>query len=116
MKPLFVVAFSMLYLSFQAQVNLGGLVKERASEAKDKAKDKARDKLHENLEKQRKEYDESNFNYAICFLDNSGAFESEEKGSALGTTFTNLNKLAHNEEKTTEERAYTSLRNGELLM
>jgi CHAT domain-containing protein len=116
MRSLLVISLSILYLHFQAQVNLGGFVKERAAEARDKAKDKTRDKFNENIEKQRREYDESNFNYAICFLDNSGSFESEEKGSALGTTFTNLNKLTHNEEKTTEERAYTSLRNGELLM
>lgn len=91
-----------------SQFGLGGI----ASELKDKAKQKAKDKANENLEKQRKEYDESNFNYAISFLDNSGSFEAAEKGNSYLGAF----KFFTHQEKTTEEQAYTNLKNGELLM
>lgn len=99
-----------------SQINVGGFVKEKANEAKDKAKEKGREKATESLEKQRKEYDESNFNYAICFLDNSGTFEAEEKGNAFSSTIMNAAKVANEEEKSIEDRAYTNLKNGELLM
>lgn len=65
-----------------AQINVGGLLKDKSNEVKEKAKEKARGKATESLEKQQKEYDESNFNYAICFLDNNGNFEAAEKGIA----------------------------------
>lgn len=102
--------------TLSAQVNVGGFLKDKSNEAKDKAKEKARDKATESLEKQQKEYDESNFNYAICFLDNSGNFEAAEKGNAHSSTILNTIKLANNEEKSIEDRAYTNLKNGELLM
>ena len=103
-------------LSAHSQINVGGFLKDRAAESKDLIKAKAKEKATENLEKQRKEYDESNFNYAISFLDNSGTFESEEKGNAFSGTILNSMKLADDQEKTIEERAYTNLKNGELLM
>lgn len=104
------------YALFYAQVDLGGLVKEKARQAQQKAKDKAFEKSSSYWENQRKAYDESNFNYAICFLDNSSLFESEEKGNALaGSLFSGTKKLA-GEEKSPEERAYTNLKNGELLL
>src|SRR3954468_22080703 len=108
----------LVLLSFinYSQVNVGGFLKEKAGESKDKLKGKAREKANENLEKHRKEYDESNFNYAISFLDNSGTFEADEKGNAFSSTILNTNNLIKNEEKTTEERAYTNLKNGELFM
>lgn len=99
-----------------AQVDFGGFVKNKALELKDKAKEKATTKSLEALDKKRKEYDESNFNYAICFIDNSGLFETSERGSGFANDFLNGFKLIKKEEKTAEERAYTNLRNGELLM
>ena len=97
-------------LSTYSQVNMGGFLKEKANESKDKLKQKGREKATENLEKQRKEYDESNFNYAISFLDNSGTFEAEEKGNAFSSTLLNTAKVANNEEKSVEDRAYTNLK------
>jgi CHAT domain-containing protein len=115
-KNILFLIFLAALLRLQAQINVGGLLKEKAMSSKDKLKDKAREKATENLEKQRKEYDESNFNYAISFLDNSGTFEAEEKGNAFSNTLLNSAKLANDEEKSIEERAYTNLKNGELLM
>ena len=40
----------------------------------DNANKKIKEKTTGKLEKKQKEYDESNFNYAISFLDNSGLF------------------------------------------
>jgi len=106
------------FLSFggHSQINVGGFLKDKANESKEKIKEKSREKATESLEKQRKEYDESNFNYAISFLDNSGTFESEEKGNAFSSTLLNTAKAANEEEKSVEDRAYTNLKNGELLM
>src|SRR3954468_21107430 len=108
----------LVLLSFinYSQVNVGGFLKEKAGESKDKLKGKAREKATESLEKQRKEYDESNFNYAISFLDNSGTFEAEEKGNAFSGNLLSATKLANNEEKSIEDRAYTNLKNGEILL
>ncbi|MEI6021795.1 MAG: tetratricopeptide repeat protein, partial [Bacteroidota bacterium] len=78
-------------------------------------KDKIKEKVNEKFEKKQKDYDESNFNYAILFLDNSSAFEADEKGSAFSSTLYNSSRLVTHEEKTLEDRAYTNLKNGELL-
>ncbi|MBA3662860.1 MAG: CHAT domain-containing protein [Bacteroidetes bacterium] len=103
-------------LMVPAQVSLGGFMKDKANEAKDKAKSKVREKTTESWEKKRLEYDESNFNYAISFLDNSGVFEADEKGNAFTGTALNSVKFLNREGKSVEERAYTNLKNGEILM
>jgi CHAT domain-containing protein len=104
--------FLLFFSPALAQINLGDFVKNKALDAKDFA----HDKVIEKLEKQRQQFDESNFNYAICFTENSGAFETEEKGSALSNLALNADQALQKEAKSTEQRAYTNLRNGELLM
>jgi hypothetical protein len=99
-----------------AQMDLGGFMKDKANEAKDKAKKTVREKTTEHWEKKRQEYDESNFNYAISFLDNTGLFEATEKGNNFSSTLLSGAKFANNEEKSVEDRAYTNLKNGEILM
>ncbi len=113
---IFVSALIFLALESGAQLDMGGFMKDKANEVRDKVKQKAREKATEGLEKQRKEYDESNFNYAICFLDNRGTFEAEEKGNVFSSTLLNSAKFANHEEKSLEDRAYTNLKNGEILM
>lgn len=115
-KIQYLCGFVFLSTLLSAQVDVGGFIKNKSQEAKEKAKEKAREKATESLEKQQKEYDESNFNYAICFLDNSGNFEAAEKGNAYSSTLLNTIKVANNEEKSVEDRAYTNLKNGEMLM
>lgn len=105
----------LISISF-SQVNIGGFMKDKMNDAKDKAKSKVRERTTEHWEKKRAEYDESNFNYAISFLDNSGLFESDEKGNSFTSTALNTAKLINNEEKSLEDRAYTNLKNGEILM
>ncbi|MDI1353999.1 MAG: CHAT domain-containing protein [bacterium] len=116
MRVVFIIVYLLCAVCSTSQVDVGGFAKDRANEAKDRAKDKARDKAMESLEKQRKDYDESNFNYAISFLDNSGTFEAEEKGNAFSSALINGAKFVNNEEKSAEDRAYTNLKNGEILM
>lgn len=81
----------------------------------DYIKNKAKDKVNEKLDKKQKEYDESNFNYAILFLDNSSAFEADEKGLSISSNIQSSSKFLNKGEKSVEERAYTNLKNGELL-
>jgi CHAT domain-containing protein len=108
----FLVGCSMAH----AQLDLGGFMKDKANEAKEKTKKAVREKTTENWEKKRQEYDESNFNYAISFLDNTGLFEASEKGNSFSSTLLSGAKFANNEEKSVEDRAYTNLKNGEILM
>ena len=68
------------------------------------------------FEKKQKEYDESNFNYAISFLDNSGLFEADEKGNANNNILLNGTKRLTGNGITLEDDAYSFLKNGEALM
>ncbi len=77
---------------------------------------KIKDKTTGKLEKKQKEYDESNFNYAISFLDNSGLFEADEKGNANNNTLLNSTKRLTGDGVTIEDDAYSCLKNGEALM
>jgi CHAT domain-containing protein len=103
-------------LKIQAQISFETIAKEKGQELKDKAREKARQKAQQALEKQQKEFDESNFNYLICFLDNSGSFEADEKGNRLTSSIQNLSDLIEDKEKSTEDKAYTNLKNGEMLL
>ncbi|MBA3679787.1 MAG: CHAT domain-containing protein [Bacteroidetes bacterium] len=114
-KNIYVAVLSIVF-SLSGFAQLGGFMKDKANQAKDKAKAKVREKTTESWEKHQNEYDASNFNYAISFLDNSGVFEADEKGGAFNSNLTSAAKFANNEEKTIEERAYTNLKNGEILM
>ena len=104
MQKILVYGLLISSLGMRAQIGLGGLLKEKIKE-----------KTNESFEKKQKLYDESNFNYAILFLDNSSAFEADESGSTFSSTLFNASKLITHEEKTVEERAYTNLKNGEML-
>jgi CHAT domain-containing protein len=108
------IGFLLLLFGYKAtsQINVGGFMKDKATQAKNKVKEKTT----ESWEKNQKEYDASNFNYAISFLDNSGVFEADEKGGTFRSNLRGALKFLNSEEKTIEERAYTNLKNGEILM
>ncbi len=89
---------------------------DRLREKIDAKAQKMGDKFLAKYEKQQKEYDESNFNYSICFLDNSGLFEADEKGSSFASVMLGGARIANQEEKTLEDRAYNNLKAGELFM
>ncbi len=77
---------------------------------------KIKEKTTDKWEKRRQEYDESNFNYAICFLDNSGLFEADEKGNGLSSMFLGAVTGGSNDGDITSEPAYRALKNGEMLL
>ena len=77
---------------------------------------KIKNETTDKLEKKQKEYDESNFNYAISFLDNSGLFEADEKGNSNNNTLLNSTKRLKGDGVTLEDDAYSYLKNGELFM
>jgi CHAT domain-containing protein len=108
------IGFLLLLFGYKAtsQINIGGFMKDKATQAKNKVKEKTT----ESWEKNQKDYDASNFNYAISFLDNSGVFEADEKGGTFRSNLRGALKFLNSEEKTIEERAYTNLKNGEILM
>ncbi len=103
-----------------AQINLGGLkdkLKDKTDNAvADKFKNKAKSQLSESLDKSRKEFDESNFNYAISFIDNSGTFENDEKGSSVGNSISSAKKFSEGNDISAEDKAYMNNHNGEMFM
>jgi CHAT domain-containing protein len=111
-RILFGVVSFLFLLNGVSQIDVGGFIKDRAVKAKTKVKEKTTD----SWEKNQKEYDASNFNYAISFLDNSGLFEAEEKGGTFTSNLLSVANFANNKEISKEDRAYTNLKNGELLM
>lgn len=120
MKKFYAVALFLLSSVFAfAQFNLGNLkdkVNNAGGDAAQKLKDRAKSQLSESLDKSRKEFDESNFNYAISFIDNSGTFENDEKGSSVGNSIANAKKLSEGNDISAEDKAYANNRNGELFM
>ena len=95
-----------------AQINLKNIIKSKTNVLKEKALEKTA----AGAEKKSREFDETNFNYAISFLDNSALFEADEKGSSLVSDLLLGSKMASKEVRTTEDVAYTNLKNGEMLM
>ncbi len=112
-KRFFLIPILFLFsIHTSAQVDVEGFIKRKT----DKLKEKTREKTTDVWEKQQNEYDASNFNYAISFLDNSGLFEADEKGGTFTSNLLSATKIAKAGEVTKEERAYTNLKNGEILM
>ena len=103
-----------------AQINLGGLrdkIKDKTDNAiADKFKNQGKSQLSESMDKSRKEFDESNFNYAISFIDNSGTFENTEKGSSIGKTILNAKTFYDGNDISAEDKAYSNNHNGEMFM
>ena len=106
------VVFLLLIFGGKAQKNMNDFLEEKANKLREKTKKKTTD----NWEKKQQEYDASNFNYAISFLDNSGLFEAEEKGGTFTSNLLGAANFASSQEISIEDRAYNNLKNGELLM
>lgn len=119
-KKLLSLGFVLTFSICLAQINLGGLkdkLKEKTDNAiADKLKNQAKNQLNESLDKSRKEFDESNFNYAISFIDNSGTFENSEKGSSVGKTISGAKSFYEGNDISLEDKAYANNHNGEMFM
>lgn len=80
MKKLFFLSlFVCCVFKLSSQIDLKGGLNKAKQDAINKAKTAADNKI----DASRKEFDESNFNYAISFSDNAGLFETKEKGDRL---------------------------------
>ncbi len=87
--------------------------------AKWKAREKAKEQIDKKLEKARNEFDASNFNYAICFSDNSALFETEEKGARATNYLAELREKKEGGESEADkkyDRAYLLTGQGEIWM
>jgi CHAT domain-containing protein len=118
-----IILLTVLFFDFcftNAQINIGGLkdkLKEKTDNAvADKFKSQGKSQLAESMDKSRKEFDESNFNYAISFIDNSGTFENSEKGSSIGKTISNAKTFYNGNDISAEDKAYANNHNGEMFM
>ncbi|MBS1653182.1 MAG: CHAT domain-containing protein [Bacteroidetes bacterium] len=105
LKKIFLGIFFVLSNLNYAQFGLGGLM--------NTAKNKLKSSTTDVWDKKRKDYDESNFNYAISFLDNSGLFEADEKGDIFSRSMSGWVKNTYTDPN---ENAYNFLKNGEMLM
>ncbi|MBK6834859.1 MAG: CHAT domain-containing protein [Bacteroidetes bacterium] len=118
-----ILLFLLLFTSISfAQINMDGLKNLAKDKAKQKAHDaavaaraKMNDAIDKKLEKERAEFDASNFNYAISFTDNSGLFETEEKGSKVSNTLISSKDFLKGKELTDYQKAYGYNRKGEIL-
>lgn len=119
LKKFITPAFIFLSLSAFPQFNLGSIrdkVKESNDNALNELKNRGKNKTQESLDKAKKDFDASNFNYAISFIDNSGTFENQEKGSSVGTTISNAKSFYNGNDISDEDKAYAHNHSGELLM
>ena len=78
-KNLLLLSCTFLFGSAFSQIDLKGALNRAKDDAVSRAKDAGKNKVDDS----RKEFDESNFNYAISFSDNAGLFETKEKSDRL---------------------------------
>lgn len=118
----FSIALTLILFNLNAQVDFGSF----GNKIKDKAKEAGKEKLIETknntltaidkkLEKSRQEFDDSNFNYAISFADNSGLFETNEKGTRATGALKNTMDFLNEKETSNYQRAYGYNSKGEIF-
>ncbi len=119
-KPKLLLTFlALISLSMSSQINMGGL-SGLAGGLKDKAKQKLKestsDAIDKKLEKSRQQFDETNFNWAISFADNSGLFETKENGSRATNAFKNTRDFLKQETKSEYDKGYGANGRGEIFL
>jgi CHAT domain-containing protein/Flp pilus assembly protein TadD len=108
LKPALLVALITCSFSSIAQIPFGGLIS-------DKVKNKVKEKLVDKLSDARKNYDETNFNYAISLSDNAGLYETNELGKRTQTVAIAYLQGEDNREETAREKAANMNGAGELF-
>lgn len=78
---LFILSFLLLSIRCKAQfgIDLNKIKQEANDKLKKATTDNVQEKIRSKFNKIREDFDESNYNYAICFSDNAGLFETKEK-------------------------------------
>ncbi len=112
MKKSFLLIFSLtLFLNAFSQIDFKGAL----NKAKDDALKKAKEAGENKMDDSRKEFDESNFNYAISFSDNAGLFETKEKSDRVKNAFIEGYKVSTNRDADlTVDRAKNFNNSGEI--
>lgn len=112
-QVLILISFNLFLVgTSSAQINLLNTINQlKNTELGDKIKNSFSEKLDES----RKEYDESNFNYAISFSDNAGLFETKEKGDRNKIILVEAIKAKTGEEISLEEKASNYNLTGEMF-
>lgn len=106
---LLLITFNLFAFS---QTEKKNIFKEKA----DKLRELANQDFGKKMDQKKEEFDESNYNYAISFIDNSALFEADEKGNSLTTSLINNASLGNTYTGTDESMAYNSLKQGEALL
>lgn len=78
-KSLLLIVSLILFANAFSQIDFKGALNKAKEDALKKAKEVGENKMDDS----RKEFDESNFNYAISFSDNAGLFETKEKSDRV---------------------------------
>lgn len=112
MRTSFILLFFIISFTLFSQTEKKNIFKEKA----DKLRELANQDFGKKMDQKKEEFDESNYNYAISFIDNSALFEADEKGNSLTTSLINNASLGNNYTGTDESMAYNSLKNGEALL
>lgn len=107
-----IILSSCFYLLSFSQIDKKNIFKEKA----DKLREITNTDFGKKMDQKKTDYDESNFNYAISFIDNSSLFEADEKGNALTSSLINNTNFGNNNSVTTENAAYNNLKQGEVLL
>ncbi|MGZ3882723.1 MAG: CHAT domain-containing protein [Bacteroidia bacterium] len=119
MKTQLLIVSLLLSSLAYSQFNLGSLkdkLKENNDNALNELKNRGKNKAQESLDKAKKDFDASNFNYAISFIDNSGTFENAEKGTSVGNTVNNAKSFYNGNDISDEDKAYAHNHSGELFL
>ncbi|MCD6065978.1 MAG: hypothetical protein K0S33_804 [Bacteroidetes bacterium] len=117
-KGILFVSFTACCMLSFAQLNIGNIkdkVKDKAKTGLTNVKNQTSEAIDKKLDKSRAEFDASNFNYAISFSDNSGLFETDEKGGRASNTLINTKDFLQGTEHNDFDRAYGYNRKGEIF-
>jgi CHAT domain-containing protein/Flp pilus assembly protein TadD len=107
-KPALLAVLVTCSLPSFAQIPFGGLIT-------DKMKNKVKEKLVDKLSDARKNYDETNFNYAISLSDNAGLYETNELGKRTQTIAIAYLQSEDKREETPRDKAANMNGAGELF-
>lgn len=111
-KRYLTIVLCCLAISLFSQTEKKNIFKEKA----DKLRELANTDFGKKMDQKKADYDESNYNYAISFIDNSSLFEADEKGNSFTTSLINNASLGNNYVGADENTAYNLLKQGEMLM
>lgn len=112
MKRIFVL---IIWLFFTASPSEAQILRHLIDAGREKAVDLMKDEAVRQLQKSREEYDETEFNYAVSFSDNSGMFESQERYRRLEKGLLYVLSPESYRDRSPREKALDLNQTGEML-